>query len=79
MSRSNVPRAAVLAAAVAVSAGCATTSEPAASLAPGPASGTIVAVDQDHAYMQQVEAVARRRGIGITWINPPIKRRVVSR
>jgi hypothetical protein len=35
-------------------------------------------IEQDHAYMQQVEQVARRRGIGVTWVNPPMKRRVRS-
>jgi hypothetical protein len=78
MSRSSVSLAAVVAA-VSMSAGCATTSATGAGLAPSAAAGTTVAVDQDHAYIQQVEAIARRRGIGVTWVNPPIKRRVVSR
>lgn len=56
--------------------GCATTSASTAyAPAPAPAAGQRV-IEQDHAYMQQVEQVARRRGIGVTWVNPPMKRRV---
>jgi hypothetical protein len=58
--------------------GCATTSESTAyAPSPAPTTGTRV-IEQDHAYMQQVEHVARRRGIGVTWVNPPMKRRVRS-
>jgi hypothetical protein len=28
---------------------------------------------QDEAYMAHVEALARRRGIDLTWVNPPQK------
>ena len=31
-------------------------------------------VEQDSAYIQRVEQQARIRGIGVTWVNPPIKR-----
>jgi ABC-type sugar transport system substrate-binding protein len=67
-----------LAALAVLATGCATTSESTAH-APAPASapGTRM-IEQDHAYMQQVEQVARRRGIGVTWVNPPMKRRVRS-
>lgn len=58
--------------------GCATTSDSTAyAPAPAPADGQRV-IEQDHAYMQRVEQVARRRGIGVTWVNPPMKRRVRS-
>ena len=29
------------------------------------------AVDKDALYMARVEAIARQRGIGVVWINPP--------
>lgn len=46
--------------------GCATTSEPRAARAPADES-----VDPAKAYMQRVEAIAQRRGIGVIWVNPP--------
>ncbi|MFC5576544.1 hypothetical protein ACFPOA_00780 [Lysobacter niabensis] len=30
-------------------------------------------MDSDDAYMARVEAYARRRGIDLTWVNPPKK------
>jgi hypothetical protein len=30
-------------------------------------------MDSDEAYMARVEAYARRRGIDLTWVNPPKK------
>lgn len=57
----------------AISAGCATTSESTARAAPARWSGQTIV--QDHAYIQQVETLARRRGIDVTWVHPPVKRR----
>jgi hypothetical protein len=37
-----------------------------------------VLVVQDQAYVQRVEQIAKRRGIGVTWVNPPTKRRVAA-
>lgn len=61
----------------AFAAGCATTSEPTARAAPPAADGS--AIVQDHAYIQQVEQIAMRRGIDVTWVNPPTKRKGFSR
>ena len=52
-------------------AGCATTEETAAR-AP---SSDESRLDQDTAYMQRVEQIALRRGIQVTWVHPPTKRR----
>jgi hypothetical protein len=30
-------------------------------------------IEADEAYISQVEATARRRGVGVTWVNPPKK------
>lgn len=60
---------------VLLAGGCATTgSERMAPL--GPSSGARVAsTEEDTAYMDRVERQARARGIGITWVHPPTKRR----
>ncbi len=52
---------------------CATTKEAAYQPTP-PKPGSIVT---DAEYVAYVEAVARRRGIGVQWVNPP-KRRVTE-
>lgn len=39
------------------------------------ASGTIV---QDTTYVRQVERIARKRGVDVKWVNPPIRRSVAS-
>ncbi|MFZ5657788.1 MAG: hypothetical protein ACOY37_12195 [Pseudomonadota bacterium] len=57
----------------AISAGCATTSESTARAAPARSSGQTIV--QDDAYVQHVESVARRRGIQVTWVHRPVKRR----
>ncbi|NLB57384.1 MAG: hypothetical protein GX805_02790 [Gammaproteobacteria bacterium] len=35
-------------------------------------------LQQDVRYMQAVEYVARRRGVEVRWVNPPLKRMVAS-
>ncbi len=67
----------IVAALALVASGCATTSEPTAYVAPPPASGPVI--EQDAAYIQRVEQIALRRGISVTWVNPPSKRRGFSR
>jgi hypothetical protein len=57
-----------------LAAGCATTAEPTASAPPAAPAPGQAPVRQDHAYMQQVEQIARRRGIGVMWVNPPTTR-----
>jgi hypothetical protein len=64
-----------LAATVAL-AGCASMRDDTASyVAPAASHQT---VQTDTAYIQRVEQQARIRGIGVTWINPPIKRTRVA-
>lgn len=78
MSRSTAPRAVLVAASVLL-AGCAT-SGPSASVAPAAApAASGDRIEQDSAYVQRVEQIAKRRGIGVTWVNPPVKRRMATR
>lgn len=78
MSRSNALRAALAACALLVLAGCATSGSTASTAAaPAGVGGQVVV--QDAAYMERVEQIARQRGIGVTWVNPPVKRRVATR
>lgn len=71
MKRALVPCAFVLALSA---TGCATTPEPAAARLAAPASAGPT-IETDHAYIQRVQQLALRRGIGVTWVNPPVKRR----
>ena len=48
--------------------------QPAAAAAPTASDG----LQQDARYMQAVEYVARRRGVEVRWVNPPLKRMVAS-
>jgi outer membrane biogenesis lipoprotein LolB len=50
---------------------CATTADRSAARVAPQRSGTM---DTHHQYVAQVEAVARRRGIDVKWINMPVKR-----
>jgi hypothetical protein len=36
-------------------------------------------ITQDYEYIARVEALARHRNIGVTWVNPPIKRHKLPR
>lgn len=62
----------LLAAALATAAiaGCATTRETAQR--PVAESGSQIATDS--AYIEQVERVARTRGVRVVWVNPPVRR-----
>lgn len=63
---------AVLAASIVFLSGCATTSESA--YAPqADKSYPETRLSNDELYMARVEAAARRRGIDLTWVNPPKK------
>ena len=53
--------------------GCATTGEPTA-VAPAASQGDASRIDRDAQYMARVEHEARKRGIGVTWVNPPTRR-----
>lgn len=50
---------------------CATTDDRGAVRVAPQRSGTI---DTHHEYVARVEAIARRRGIDVQWINMPVKR-----
>jgi membrane-bound lytic murein transglycosylase B len=78
MSRSNAVAVFTLAALASLAAGCATSpsSAPVAHAQQAAPSGVLVV--QDQAYVQRVEQIAKRRGIGVTWVNPPTKRRVAA-
>lgn len=39
--------------------------------------GDVIVVTDDE-YVSYVERTARRRGIGVTWVNPPSKRKVIK-
>jgi hypothetical protein len=45
--------------------------QPERALAPGE-----VRIEQNSAYIAEVERIARRRGIDVQWVNPPNSRRV---
>ena len=63
-------------AATLVLAGCASMGDEQMAYAPAARNGATV--QEDTAYMQRVEQQARIRGIGVTWVNPPIKRTRVA-
>lgn len=54
-------------------AGCASTDEKTAYAAPAPVPGHVT-IEQDDAYVAQVERIARRRGIHVQWVNVPTRR-----
>jgi len=65
-------RLVVLSLAAVVVAGCASSMEKdSAALTPAAKPGSVVV---DAEYMAAVEQVARRRNIGVVWVNPPSKR-----
>ena len=64
-------RMAVLSASVLGLAACASTGET-TSYTPAPKVQQTT-LENDEAYMAKVEAIARRRGLGLTWVNPPRK------
>jgi hypothetical protein len=65
-------RMAVLSASVVWLAACAS-SGGTTSYAPEAKSYPQTRLDNDELYMARVEAAARRRGIDLTWVNPPRK------
>lgn len=75
----NAPlRLAVLSLSILALGACASTRS--AYVAPeraAPRPGDVVVVT-DAEYVSYVERTARRRGIGVTWVNPPSKRTVVK-
>ena len=75
MSRSLI--ACTVLCSVALATGCATTTGASTARTPA-APSSDRAIDQDHAYIQRVEQIAMRRGIGVTWVNPPTRRRARS-
>jgi hypothetical protein len=65
------PRIAIALAATVLLAGCASMRDDTTSYVQPASSRATVQEDTD--YMQRVEQQARIRGIGVTWINPPLK------
>ena len=59
---------------VVATTGCATTSEPMAAHAPSPAESSRT-IEPNLAYVDRVERIAVSRGIRVTWVNPPTKRK----
>lgn len=66
-----VARTVLLGLAIASLGACATTPETAYTPA---AKGSQATIDNDYEYMAAVEQIARRRGIEVQWVNPPVKR-----
>jgi hypothetical protein len=66
-------RMAVLATAATLLAACASTGGEKTSYAPQAKSVPETRVATDDAYMARVEFLARRRGINLTWVNPPTR------
>ena len=66
---------AVVSLAVVALGACASMDEK-ASAAPAPQEMLVSSdrLDVDHEYMARVESIARRRGIGVTWVHPPYKK-----
>lgn len=54
-------------------AACATTGERSSQNAPA-AGSSVAVIQQDAEYVNAVETIARRRGIGVQWVNPPTRR-----
>lgn len=69
-------RTAVLSVSLLGLAACATTGEESAYNASA-VEAPQTRFDNDEAYMARVEAYARRRGIDLTWVNPP--RRIAAK
>ena len=72
---STRPQWAVLSIALIGLSACASTQHVATRVQPEARRGTITG---DSEYVARVEQIARRRGIEVKWINPPV-RRVASR
>ena len=53
---------------------CASQSDMRQAAAPPANTATSDGFRNDAAYMFQVEHIARRRGVGVHWVNPPLKR-----
>jgi len=69
-------RVAVLSLAVVALGACASMDER-TSAAPAAQAEMLVSSDRldvDHEYVARVETIARRRGIGVTWVHPPYKK-----
>ncbi len=63
-----ISRIALISLAVAGLSACASMDDGRASLSPDTRT-----IGPDEAYMSRVETIARRRGIDVTWVNPPVR------
>lgn len=68
----NALRVAALSLSVATLGACASMDERQTTVVKS--SSQVVSIEQDQAYIAQVERIARRRGIHLQWVNPPTKR-----
>jgi hypothetical protein len=66
-------RMAVLSASALLLVACASTAEQSSYSPQSQKAYAQTRLETDEAYMSQVEATARRRGVGVTWVNPPTK------
>jgi len=72
-------RTAISVACVLLLSACASTHEMAARQSPPPEPRQQQTIEDDAAYIAYVERIAKRRGINLTWVNPPKKRVVASK
>lgn len=76
-----ISRIAVLSLSVLGLAACAGTQARTSHVAPAAveaATASASSVNRDDRYIATVERIARRRGIGVVWINPPNRARAVA-
>ena len=66
-------RMAVLSASALLLVACASTAEQSGYTSQSQKTYAQTRIETDEAYVAKVEAMARRRGVGVTWVNPPRK------
>lgn len=66
-------RVAVLSASGLMLVACASTAEQSSYTSQSEKAYVQTRIETDRAYMSRIEAQALRRGVGITWVNPPKK------
>lgn len=66
-------RMAVLSASALLLVACASTAEQSSYTSQSQKTYTQTRIETDEEYVARVEAMARRRGVGVTWVNTPTK------
>ncbi|MGH8082235.1 MAG: hypothetical protein ACREP7_16795 [Lysobacter sp.] len=75
----NAPlRVAVLSLSMLGLAACAGTQSKSTYVEPSVSKHDLATMDRDASYVSAVERIARRRGIGVVWVNPPDRRKAHS-